>query len=55
MQKGHTSASSISLTPFTPDSISLRQNNELLIYRDRPISQKTTNEKLKHIQGKEKV
>jgi hypothetical protein len=55
IQKGHTSANSISSTPFTPDSVSLTQNNELLIYRDRPISQKTTNEQLKHIQGKEKV
>jgi ABC-type Fe2+-enterobactin transport system substrate-binding protein len=54
-QKGHTSASSISSTSFTPDSVSLGQDNELLIYQDRPISQKTTNEQLKHIQGKEKV
>ena len=43
-QKGHTSASSTLSTSFTPNSIILGQDNKLMIYQDKPISQKTTNE-----------
>ena len=54
-QKGHINASPASSTPSTPDSVSLGEDNEPLIYQDRPIGQKATNERLKRRQGKDKV
>ena len=39
-QKSHVNASSTSSTPSTPDFVSLGEDNELLIYQDRPIGQK---------------
>jgi len=44
-----------SSTPFTPDSVSLGKDSELLIYQDRPIGQKAAKEWLKRKQGKDKV
>jgi len=54
-QKGHVNASPASSTPSTPDSVSLGEDSELLIYQDRPIGQKAAKERLKRRQGKDKV
>ena len=54
-QKVHYNASPASSTPSTPDSVSLGEDNEPLIYQDRPIGQKAAKERLKHRQGKDKV
>jgi hypothetical protein len=54
-QKSHVNASSISSAPSTPDSVSLGEDSETLIYQDRPIGQKVAKERLKHKQGKDKV
>ena len=54
-QKGHANASSASSTPSTPDSFSLGEDSEPLIYQDRPIGQKAAKERLKRRQGKDKV
>jgi len=54
-QKSHVNASSTSSTPSTPDSVSLGEDNEPLIYQDRPIGQKAVKERLKRRQGKDKV
>jgi len=36
-QKSHVNASPASSNPSTPDSVSLGEDSELLIYQDRPI------------------
>jgi len=54
-QKGHVNASSASSAPSTPDSVNLGEDNEPLIYQDKPIGQKTANERLKRKQGRAKV
>jgi hypothetical protein len=54
-QKGHVNASPASSTPSTPDSVSLGEDSEQLIYQDRPIGQKAAKERLKRRQGKDKV
>jgi hypothetical protein len=36
-QKSHVNASPVSSTPSTPDSVSLGEDSEPLIYQDRPI------------------
>jgi len=36
-QKSHVNASPVSSTPSTPDSVSLGEDSEQLIYQDRPI------------------
>jgi hypothetical protein len=36
-QKSHVNASSTSSAPFTPNSVSLGEDSEPLIYQDRPI------------------
>ena len=54
-QKGHVNASPASSTPSTPDSVSLGEDSEPLIYQDRPIGQKAAKERLKRRQGKDKV
>jgi len=54
-QKGHVNASPASSTPSTPDSVSLREDSEPLIYQDRPIGQKAAKERLKRRQEKDKV
>jgi len=46
-QKSHVNASSTSSVPSTPDSVSLGENSEPLIYQDRPIGQKAAKERLK--------
>ena len=46
---------SASSTPSTPDSVSLGEDNEPLIYQDRPIGQKAAKERLKRKQEKDKV
>jgi len=54
-QKSHVNASSTSSAPSTPDSVSLGEDSEPLIYQDRPIGQKAAKERLKRKQGKDKV
>jgi hypothetical protein len=54
-QKSHVNASSTSSAPSTPDSVSLGEDSEPLIYQDRPIGQKAANERFKRKQGKDKV
>jgi hypothetical protein len=54
-QKSHVNASPASSTPFTPDSVSLGEDSEPLIYQDGPIGQKAAKERLKCRQGKDKV
>ena len=54
-QKSHVNASSTSSAPSTPDSVSLGEDNEPLIYQDKPIGQKAAKERLKRKQGKDKV
>jgi len=54
-QKSHVNASSTSSAPSTPDSVSLGEDSEPLIYQDRPIGQKAAKELLKRKQGKDKV
>jgi len=54
-QKGHVNASPASSTPSAPDSVSLGEDSEPLIYQDRPIGQKATKERLKRRQWKDKV
>jgi hypothetical protein len=54
-QKGHVNASPASSAPSTSDSVSLGEDSELLIYQDRPISQKVAKKRLKRKQGKDKV
>jgi hypothetical protein len=54
-QKIHVNASPTSSTPSTPDSVSLGEDSEPLIYQDRPIGQKAVKERLKRRQGKDKV
>ena len=54
-QKSHVNASPASSTPSTPDSVSLGEDSEPLIYQDRPIGQKAAKERLKSRQGKDKV
>jgi hypothetical protein len=54
-QKSHVNASPASSTPSTPDSVSLGEDSEPLIYQDRPIGQKAAKERLKRRQGKDKV
>ena len=54
-QKSHVNVSPASSTPCTPDSVSLEEDSEPLIYQDRPISQKTAKKRLKRRQGKDKV
>ena len=54
-KKSHVNASLASSTPSTPDSISLGEDSEPLIYQDRPIGQKAAKERLKRRQGKDKV
>ena len=44
-----------SSAPSTPDSVSLGEDSESLIYQDRSIGQKAANERLKRKQGKDKV
>jgi hypothetical protein len=53
--KIHVNASSTSSAPSTPDSVSLGEDSEPLIYQDRPIGQKAAKERLKRKQGKDKV
>ena len=54
-QKSHVNTSPASLAPSTPDSVSLEEDSEPLIYQDRPIGQKAVKERLKRRQGKDKV
>jgi len=54
-QKSHANASSVSSTLSTFNSISLGEDNESLIYQDRPIGQKAVKERLKRRQRKDKV
>jgi hypothetical protein len=54
-QKSHINASLASSTPSTPDSVSLGEDSEPLIYQDRLIGQKAAKERLKRRQGKDKV
>jgi len=54
-KKSHVNASPASSTPSTPDSVSLGEDSEPLIYQDRPIGQKAAKERLKRSQGKDKV
>jgi len=54
-KKSHVNASLASSTPSTPDSISLGEDSEPLIYQDRPIGQKAAKERLKRRQEKDKV
>jgi hypothetical protein len=53
--KSYVNASSTSLAPSTPDSVSLGEDSEPLIYQDRPIGQKAVNKRLKRKQGKDKI
>jgi len=54
-QKGHVNASPASSAPSIPDSVSLGEDSEQLIYQDRPIGQKAAKKRLKRKQGKDKV
>jgi len=54
-KKCHVNASLASSAPSTPDSVSLREDSEPLIYQDRPIGQKAAKERLKRKQEKDKV
>jgi len=54
-QKSHVNASSASSAPSTPDSVSSGEDNEPLIYQDRPIGQKAAKKRLKRKQWKDKV
>jgi hypothetical protein len=54
-KKSHVNASPASSTSSTPDSVSLGEDSEPLIYQDKPIDQKAVKERLKCRQGKDKV
>jgi hypothetical protein len=54
-QKSHVNVSPTSSASSTPDSVSLEEDSEPLIYQDRPIGQKPVTEQLKRRQGKDKV
>jgi hypothetical protein len=54
-KKSHVNASPALLASSTPDSVSLGEDSEPLIYQDRPIGQKAAKERLKCRQGKDKV